>query len=539
MATIQNPILPGFHPDPSILRVGGDYYIVTSTFEWFPGLSIYHSTDLVNWTLIARPLNRLSQLDMRGEPDSCGVWAPCLSYNDGTFYLCYTDVKRFGGDYKDTHNYIATTTDIKGEWSDPIYVNSSGFDPSLFFDDDGKAWFLNMIWDHRPVRGRNNWTPNSYFAGIMLQEFDLDSESLVGEAKNITPGTSIGLSEGPHLYRRNGKYYLLLAEGGTGKDHACSFLRSDNIDGPYEVDPQGPIVTAAMYPTAELKRTGHGDWVETPEGDCYLVHLSSRPIPHRGRSVMGRETSMQPIYWTEDGWPRLKGEGSKPIYSFDLGDAPTPTTDNSQLVDFATQQLPLDFQSLRFPLPESTLTYADRPGFLRLYGKESIGSLFHSALVARRQQAFKFSASTKLEFSPTHFQQMAGLTCYYNSKKFYYLHVTTDDEGNRVIDVSMCLGDMFAKYPLAEPISVPKDGAIELRATVDFDQLYFAYRLEGQDSWTDLGLRLDYSILCDEIGDGGADANFTGAFVGICCQDVAGTSLHADFAYFDYQESGD
>ena len=147
--TIANPILPGFNPDPSICRVGDDYYIVTSTFEWYPGVQVHHSRDLRHWRLVNRPLNRPEQLDMRGNEDSCGIWAPCLTHADGRFWLVYTDVKRKDGSFKDAHNYIVTAPEIAGPWSDPVYTNSSGFDPSLFHDDDGRKWHLNMIWDHR------------------------------------------------------------------------------------------------------------------------------------------------------------------------------------------------------------------------------------------------------------------------------------------------------------------------------------------------------------------------------------------------------
>jgi len=171
MSTIQNPILKGFNPDPSILRLGDDYYIATSTFEWFPGVQIHHSRDLKNWRLLTRPLNRAGQLDMRGDPDSCGIWAPCLSHDGAQFYLIYTDVKRYGrtsvggaagASLRDFHNYMVTCTTIDGEWSEPVYLNSSGFDPSLFHDDDGRKWLVNMLWDYRPGQNR--------FAGIVAQE---------------------------------------------------------------------------------------------------------------------------------------------------------------------------------------------------------------------------------------------------------------------------------------------------------------------------------------------------------------------------------
>ena len=212
MKYITNPILKGFNPDPSICRVGDDYYIATSTFEWFPGVQIHYSRDLKNWKVIAHPLNRKEQLDMKGVPDSCGVWAPCLTYNKGTFYLVYTNVKSFDGVWKDTPNYLVTSNDILGEWSDPIYLNSAGFDGSFFHDED-KTWFINMIVDHR--KGK-------LFGGIELQEYDLKKEKLIGDAYYLTGGTNLGCTEGPHLYKLKGYYYLLLAEGGTEYGHAAT-----------------------------------------------------------------------------------------------------------------------------------------------------------------------------------------------------------------------------------------------------------------------------------------------------------------------------
>ncbi|MBQ4510962.1 MAG: glycoside hydrolase family 43 protein, partial [Clostridia bacterium] len=235
MLTQQNPVLTGFHPDPCILRVNEDYFLATSTFQWFPGVQLYHSKDLVNWQEIKSPLNRLSQLDMHGNPNSGGIWAPCLSYNNGTYYLIYTNVKNFHGIFKDTHNYLVTTTDIfSGNWSEPIYLNSSGFDPSLFHDDDGKKYLLNMRWDHR-VEFHD-------FAGILIQEYSEKEKKLIGEPKTIFKGTPIGATEAPHLYKINGYYYLMVAEGGTMYNHGIRMARSKNIMGPYEADPQ-PLLT--------------------------------------------------------------------------------------------------------------------------------------------------------------------------------------------------------------------------------------------------------------------------------------------------------
>ncbi|MDP3523854.1 MAG: glycoside hydrolase family 43 protein, partial [Hoeflea sp.] len=233
---IVNPILPGFNPDPSICRVGTDYYIATSTFEWYPGVQIHHSTDLVNWRLVGRPLTRASQLDMRGNPDSCGIWAPCLSHADGLFWLVYTDVKRFDGNFKDSHNYIVTAPAIEGPWSDPVHVNSSGFDPSLFHDEDGRKWFVNMVWNHRS-NSIGGQPKHPAFAGILMQEYDAGAGRLIGKPENIFKGSSHGLVEGAHLFKRDGWYYLTVAEGGTGYGHAVTMARSRTLDGPYELHP--------------------------------------------------------------------------------------------------------------------------------------------------------------------------------------------------------------------------------------------------------------------------------------------------------------
>jgi xylan 1,4-beta-xylosidase len=243
---LQNPVIRGFNADPSFCRVGEDYYIATSTFEWYPGVQIHHSRDLVNWTLVSRPLRRASQLDMRGNPDSCGIWAPCLSHADGRFWLVYTDVKRLDGAFKDAHNYIVTCATIDGDWSDPKYVNSSGFDPSLFHDRDGRKWFVNMRWNHREAGSGLN-PANDRFDGIELQEWHPE-EGLLGEVTTIYVGTDLGLTEAPHLFWHDGYYYLTTAEGGTGYDHAVTLARSRDIRGPYETHPAKHVITARFDP---------------------------------------------------------------------------------------------------------------------------------------------------------------------------------------------------------------------------------------------------------------------------------------------------
>jgi len=532
---IQNPILPGFNPDPSIVRVGDDYFIATSTFEWYPGVQIHHSRDLVHWRLVTRPLRRASQLDMRGDPDSCGIWAPCLTHADGKFWLIYTDVKRYGraaqagagggATMRDTHNYLVTCDTIDGEWSDPIFMNSSGFDPSLFHDDDGRKYFVNMLWDYRPGVNR--------FAGIVLQEYSVTERKLIGERKNIFKGTSIGFTEAPHLYKRNGYYYLITAEGGTGWGHAVTLCRSRAIDGPYELHPDTYVLTSRDRPEVELQRAGHADIVDTQSGETYMAYLCGRPLRNRGRCALGRETAIQRMIWGNDGWLRtLDGKGTAESVS-ESSLRPHEFQATPMRRDFDEFALPIEFQWLRTPHSDQLFSLSARPGHLRLFGRESIGSHFHSSLVARRQQAHCYTASTIVDFEPQHYQQCAGLVCYYNTAKFHYLYVSRDETTGKHLRVHSALPDQVQADVFTAPIAVPS-GPIELKVDVDFERMYFSYRVTGGE-WTRVPQLFDASILSDEASAPG-QPNFTGAFVGVACQDMAGTAMTADFDWFDYQE---
>lgn len=533
---IRNPILRGFNPDPSIVRVGDDYYIATSTFEWFPGVQIHHSRDLVHWRLVARPLRRPSQLNLLGDPDSCGVWAPCLTHADGQFWLIYTEVKRYGtttvagasgASLRDMHNYLVTSPRIDGEWSDPVFLNSSGFDPSLFHDDDGRKYLVNQLWDFRPGRNR--------FAGIVLQEYAPAERRLTGERRIIFEGTALGLTEGPHLYKRDGYYHLLTAEGGTGWGHAVTMARSRAITGPYALHPDRQILTARDRPDAVLQRAGHADLVETAEGATYLVYLCGRPLPNRGRCTLGRETAIQPMTWGADGWLRTSdGQGVPQLEAPAPAVAPHPYPAAAIREDFDGPELPPAFQWLRSPWPEELFSLTARAGHLRLYGRETIGSVFRQALVARRWEAHCFSARTVVDFEPEHFQQMAGLTCYYNGSKFHYLYVSHDETLGRHLRVMSALPDQPQADAFTPPIPLPGADPVELRAEVDRERLQFAYRPRGAP-WRWLPQIFDASILSDEATAPGRP-NFTGAFVGLACQDLAGTGRPADFDWFDYEE---
>jgi xylan 1,4-beta-xylosidase len=531
---IENPILPGFNPDPSFCRVGEDYYIATSTFEWYPGVQIFHSRDLANWRLVARPLDRADLLDMRGNPDSCGIWAPCLSHADGRFWLVYTDVKRYDGSFKDAHNYITTCKTIDGRWSARIHVNSSGFDPSLFHDADGRKWFVNMQWNHRsPGTGGN--PANQSFDGILLQEWS-ETGGLIGPVTNIFPGTDRGLTEAPHLFRRGDYYYLTTAEGGTGYDHAVTLCRSREITGPYEVHPQTHLMTTRDTPGHAIQRTGHGQYVETHWGKCFHTFLMGRPIAGpdgKGRFCpLGRETGLAEVVWGDDDWLYLANGTQQPDVGLALPSGATQAPQARTDYDFRAGKLHGDFQWLR--TPETARIFRCGSDGLTLVGRESIGSWFEQSLVARRQEHPSYSAETVISFEPSLYQQFAGLVTYYNRFKFHALVLTYEPSVGRVLTILSCPGTFPTgglSYPLAQPVAVP-EGPLRLQVrTHGAVQQFFWATVDGDPAA--IGPELDAAVLSDE-GGRGEHGSFTGNFVGMIAVDISGSAREALFQSFSY-----
>ena len=525
---IRNPVLPGFHADPSFCRVGEDYYIATSTFEWYPGVLIYHSRDLVNWRLVARPLNRAALLDMRGNPDSCGIWAPCLSHDGQKFWLVYTDVKRLDGRFKDAHNYITACDTIDGAWCDPWYVSSHGFDPSVFHDDDGRKYFMVLQWNHRGA-GTGGNPAHSSFDGILLQEWSPEA-GLIGPIKRIYDGTDRGLTEGPHIFKRGGMYYLTVAEGGTGYDHALTMARSDSIWGPYETHPQKHVISAARS-DGPIQRTGHGQYVETQWGDHYHSFLMGRPMPGpdgTGRFCpLGRETGLEKVVW-KDGWLWLEQGGMVPRVEVPAPVAGERAPDMPQETDFAGG-LPDEFQWLRTPQTERIFRLENG---LTLIGRESFGSWFEQALVARRQQHFVYVAETEVTFEPETYQQAAGLTTYYNRYKFHTVVLTFEPGVGRALVLFSCAGDFpdGAMDRIGDPVPVA-EGPVKLRVEVDHARQRFLWRQGGD--WQKVGPELDASVISDE-GGRGEHGSFTGAFVGMTAMDITGQGREACFSRFAY-----
>ncbi len=534
---IKNPILKGFHPDPSLIRVDDTYYIASSTFEWWPGVRIHASKDLANWRLITYPLNEKRLLDMWGNLDSGGVWAPDLSYYNGKFYLVYTDVKVTDGSFKDCINYLITAENIMGPWSDPVVLNTAGFDASLFHDDNGKKYLVNQYWDPRSF--------HHPFYGIMCTEYSEEEQKLVGEPRVIYRGTADRFTEGPHIYKINGYYYLFVAQGGTVYAHQERVARAESLSGIFETQPGEPFLTTLDAPFHFIQKAGHGSLVQTKTGEWYFAHLMGRPLHRHTESVaevrgwcpLGRETGIQKVIWDDDGWPHIVG-GHKGMAEVEVpADAVESERDEiSGKDDFDGEKLGLHFQTLRIPLPEDTLSLRDRPGHLRLYGRQSLASNFLQAHVARRWQSFTFDAETKLSYRPKNIQQFAGLSCYYNTKNWSCIQVEWHEKYGRSIDVVYTdLGKTYSVYR-EEPVPVPEDAEyIYLRVQVRGISYRYQYSFDGK-VWRDTAYLFDSAKLSDEYIKAVYDAAFTGAFTGMFSVDGLGTALPADFDYFSYRE---
>ena len=521
---IQNPILPGFCPDPSIIRVKEDYYIAVSTFEWWPGVRLYHSKDLEHFEQLASPLKRVSQLNMIGNPDSCGVWAPDISWDGEFYWLIYTDVKTRNGGLFNTHNYLVKSEDMRGGWSEPVFINSSGFDPSLFHDTDGKKYVVTMI---------------NGFHGILVQEYDPVKECLVGNPKKVYPGTGRAFTEGPHIYHIGEYYYLLMAEGGTSYEHMVTMARSHSIWGPYEADPGNPVLTSDPENPDAPQKCGHGDLVCTQNGEWYLVHLGSRPPEGTRQCVLGRETFLQKMIWNEEGWLRLACGGRYAQYETEKPKGipefcfPKEEEKDFGCDDFALLKDRIRYTSLRTPCDEFA-AWDERFGYLRLYGQESLNSCFCVSLIARRQQARLVQVETCVEFEPVCREQAAGLAYLYDTRNFYLLVKTNENTVGEVSGKSVlkllrsCNGEITEA---AEATEVPAKGELYLRARTVQEGLMvqFFYSLDGREYRMLNEVPTD--ILTDEHCVG-----FTGAHFGMYCHDMTGQRRYADFPYFEIKK---
>ncbi|NUO58493.1 MAG: glycoside hydrolase family 43 protein [Hamadaea sp.] len=513
MPRSTNPVLPGSNPDPSILRVGDDYYIATSTFEWYPGVRVHHSRDLVHWQTIGGILDEARLLDLTGCPDSGGVWAPNLSYADGLFHLVYSNISAYAGGFSDGPNYVVTAPAITGPWSEPVLLHARGFDASLFHDGD-ESWLVNLVHDWRPGYGGS--------AGLEATRYDRTTRRLVGTPQRIQLPPKAGWIEGPNLYRRGDWYYLITADGGTSWEHQVTVARSRTLTGPYERDPNSPLLTAKHRPDWPLQKAGHGSLVEAADGEWWLAYLVARPIGEHGPCVLGRETALAQVEWTADDWPVVPG-GLPPL----AGEA-TPPAD--ELDDFDADQLSPQWSTLRRLPDPSWLSLTERPSHLRIHGGRSPQGLVGPSLVARRVTEPKATFEADVDFRPTAFQQLAGVTAYYNTRNWHFLHLTADDHGDRVLRVATRDQGRLVVHP--ETVGVPGTEPVRLRLRFDDAELTCWYATTTE--WRRIGPALDATVVSDEHvvefdGDQIRSLGFTGAFAGLWVWDLTGHGHPADF----------
>ncbi|MCC6398657.1 MAG: glycoside hydrolase family 43 protein, partial [Bacteroidetes bacterium] len=528
--------LAGFYPDPSVCRVGEDYYLVTSTFAYFPGIPVFHSKDLVNWRVIGHVMDRPEQLNLDGQSVSRGLFAPSIRYHDGKFYVTCTLVD-IGG------NFVATATSPDGPWSNPVWIPEiNGIDPSMFFDDDGKAFVLynsippgdTPLYDgHRTIR---------------MYEFDMQKMKVKGEEfLLVNGGTDITKKpvwiEAPHIFRHNGYYYLIAAEGGTGDNHSEVVFRSSAVGGPYIPYEQNPILTQRHLDAGRpspITTTGHADFVQTPTGDWWAVFLGCRPYPptERGYYNTGRETFLAPVRW-EGGWPIITAGGELVQYSYPFplppsSPAPTPYGGNFKVTySFDEGRLHPNLVFLRTP-HEQWYDLTSHTGSLTMKLRpETCSGSRNPSFLGHRQQHLNGSAATLMEFFPQASNEKAGMLIF-QSEAHYYFICKSMEKGVPVVqlfrsvagDTSGLKMELMASQHLS-----PNQGARQLRLMIEAREgtYAFLYAPDGEE-WVVLKQDVDASFLSTRVAGG-----FVGCMYALYATSMgAPTSRSASFDWFEY-----
>ena len=526
--TFSNPIIPGFAPDPSIVRVDDDFYLINSTFEYFPGIPVYHSTDLVNWELISYAIHDPSQADLARVKSSDGIHASTIRYHDGVFYVITTN----NVDGVMT-NFIVTAEDPRGPWSAPMVLDGApGIDPSLFFDDDGRVWYVG-----------NHIPPDPEFEGqaeIWLQEVDLDTVQLIGERHYLWRGCCQGVwAEGPHIYKRDGHYDLLISEGGTSYDHAMSVAISEDITGPYRNNPRNPVLTHRQlsYDTP-ITGVGHADIVELQDGRWYAVALGWRLVDGK-HGILGRETFLVPMTWETEPYTWKEDKLTFPVFSPDTGRVelrfPLPFPGSAQersldfTDDFDTATLALDWNFRRTPIREFH-SLRDRPGSLRLSLQPgAVEDRAQYSFVGIRQRHFMFEASTKLEFAPQ-VDEEAGLAVVQNDKSAVLFTLARAD-GETGIRLTQVLDGQVTSLGGSPYLG----DTVHLRVSGDYLDYRFSYSADGKN-WQQLGDTFDGTALSPSTIPG---YNYTGVYLGLYASGNGEASdNYADYDFFRYTFTG-
>lgn len=513
--TFRNPVLPGFHPDPSLCRVGDDYYMVTSSFEWFPGLPIFHSKDLVNWEQIGHVLNRPSQLQMKtGLKASRGLWAPTIRYHNGLFYVVCT-ATGCGG------NLIVTAKNPEGPYSEPIFIEDApGIDPSLFFDDDGKVWYCGSINGDNKIPPRR-WPEEDR---IYVQQIDVTTGKFVGERHIVTSGYAVNSpnAEAPHIYKIDGKYYLIIAEGGTWENHSVSVFAADCPVGPYTPFISNPALTHRhLGKDVDITTIGHTDLVQTQYGDWYAVMLGVRPV--EGYNMLGRETFLTSVEF-QDGKPVFNPGVGRVLMEDKFPNLPeSPVVQPSVRDEFDVDSLQYCWNFLRTPfsrwykMEDSNLVIRLRP--------EKSTELVNPSLIARRVDAHRFEAMTCMCFKPHADNEEAGMIIMQNDR-FQYRLVLVGKGHNpqelRLIQVNKGVEEVLANVPY-------KENQVVLGIQGDGLKYSFLYG-SSENNLQCLQNNVDATICSTNIAKG-----FIGPFVGMYASSNGSDSKRtATFCWFEY-----
>jgi alpha-N-arabinofuranosidase len=505
--TYRNPVIPGFHPDPSICRVGDDFYLVTSSFEYFPGVPIFHSKNLTDWRLLGHVLTRTSQLRLHRVRSSGGIYAPTIRYARGRFYVITTNVGGGG-------NFYVSARRPEGPWSDPVWLDQDGIDPSLLFDGSTVYYTRNgkgADFDH-PV--------------ICQAKMDLKTGKIVGKMRTIWSGTGGVWTEAPHLFKVESTYYLVTAEGGTAYGHSVVVARSSKPEGPYEGCPLNPILSHRDLPRHPIQATGHADLVELADGTWWAVLLGIRPKGGRHHHL-GRETFLAPVTWTRDGWPILGVDGRIELEmqapQLDLS-APLPRTERDH---FDTAALDPIWSFLRNPSPRDWSLTA-RSGCLRLRGSPvTLDDVDSPALVVRRQQHFALRCRAALDFHPRFANEEAGLTVRVDENFHYDLAFVRGESSREAILRRRIRGE-------SRIVGRCRLGDGQLLGEVQATESGYSFCAGVGESLTHLGSLPARALSAERIGATGSMC-FTGVCIGAYATgNGRPSSVPADFDWFEY-----
>jgi xylan 1,4-beta-xylosidase len=513
MGRLHNPIIPGFHPDPSVVRVGSDFYLVTSSFEYFPGVPLFHSRDLAHWEQLSHVLTRPSQLPLDHAGVSQGIFAPTIRYSAGTYYMITTNVSDGG-------NFYVTATDPAGPWSEPIWISEQGgIDPSLFFDDDGTVYLTT-----------NGGPPGENGPpGIYQSKIDVKTGRLLSRPRHVWRGTGGRYPEGPHLYKIDGQYYLMISEGGTEYGHMVTIARSASPWGPFDVNPANPILTHRNTQNEQMiQGTGHAELVEDASGRWWMVFLAFRQVGGNFHHL-GRETFIAPVRWDAEGWPIVNEREPVEMEIVVVGMEPSPVAALATREDFAGS-LSVIWNYLRHPESARPST-SERRGWLTLRGsaatlRDAMRPGVSPTFVGRRQEHLRCRAATLLDFRPERDGDEAGLTLLQNGDHRYDLGVRRRG-GRREVFVRQTIGPNLSTSTAQAALGSVDTVVLEVRA--EPEEYTFWYK---SDSGVPLRLgaaRTRY--LSSEVAGG-----FTGVYIGLYATGNGRESTTpAHFDWFDYE----